>query len=55
MKCGRQMRPLKVTSTPYFKSRSFNYFKMVEVRNSEVNTVPSPFSLLSSGSRCQDR
>jgi hypothetical protein len=46
MKFGRQVMPLKATLTLYsFKSRSFKHFRMADVQNSDVDVIPSPFSL----------
>jgi hypothetical protein len=45
IKFSREVMPLKVTSTPYFLSRTFNHFKMADVQTSEVDAKLAPVNV----------
>jgi hypothetical protein len=40
-----KVMPLKVTSTPYFLSRTFNHYKMAGVQTSEVDAKLAPVNV----------
>jgi hypothetical protein len=45
MKFCIEVKTLKVISTPYSLYNSVNHSKVAKVHNSDVDAIPSPFSL----------